>query len=485
MWVPKMVFSNQADRPFIVASLMTLSSTGEVVYRRRIKVDCAENFLGLKHFPFDHHTILIQMESYGFSADEVLLHPWVDDRVEMSADKPLRRKLEGITSGIWKIYSFDTISSVHKSRNYARDCFFEGRLYIRRKKMMPLTEIVFPLMLTVALTLSSTLYRLQALDVRTNIAVVGLFTTLMYLYVVKADLPPISFLTWTHYYMVLCLVIAGAVMGQVALCHWLDPSGEGADKQIEEAAMGGLGLSDRLRYEADRKEGKTPPSPRGHKYQRSRGKSQYGHGSSNPEGASAPVDGTQSPQAMERQHATIGRRASFVGADGIHEALLSEKKTCRLSAAFDAIDADHSGELDVEELMIAFQKLHIRTTRAGVEKIIADTKDHFLKLEGSDGKGSDSDSEDADELSLSRAQFVWAATHHTKLNTFSHSRSLTVCCFSLNESHVPAIDRWCSRILPCVFLAVLTIMLLVEVPNMRYTEPALIDLVVGDGGIVQ
>jgi hypothetical protein len=38
VWVPKMVFSNQADRPFIVASLMTLSSTGEVVYRRRIKV---------------------------------------------------------------------------------------------------------------------------------------------------------------------------------------------------------------------------------------------------------------------------------------------------------------------------------------------------------------------------------------------------------------------------------------------------------------
>ena len=38
LWVPKMVFSNQENKPETVASLMTVNDQGMVVYRRRMKV---------------------------------------------------------------------------------------------------------------------------------------------------------------------------------------------------------------------------------------------------------------------------------------------------------------------------------------------------------------------------------------------------------------------------------------------------------------
>ena len=43
VWVPKMTFSNQAEEPATVASLMTLDSDGQIIYRRRLKVRAEES----------------------------------------------------------------------------------------------------------------------------------------------------------------------------------------------------------------------------------------------------------------------------------------------------------------------------------------------------------------------------------------------------------------------------------------------------------
>ena len=202
------------------------------------QVSCTQNFRGLVHYPFDNHVVTLNLESYGFSAEDVLLHPWDGGSVvAMENGKAVRKKLNGVTSGTFDIWVFELISEVKKSLNYEKDCFLYGKMYISRKELMPFMEIVFPLMLTVFLALSSLFYRLESLDIRSNLAVVGLFTTMMYLYVVKSDLPPISFLTWTHYYMVVCLVFCGIVMGVITICHMLDPAGEAAQHQVAEVSF--------------------------------------------------------------------------------------------------------------------------------------------------------------------------------------------------------------------------------------------------------
>ena len=202
------------------------------------QVSCTQDFRGLGHYPFDNHVVTLNLESYGFSAADVLLHPWDGGSVvAMENGKAVRKKLSGVTSGTFDIWVFELISEVKKSLNYEKDCFLYGKMYISRKELMPFMEIVFPLMLTVFLSLSALFYRLNSLDIRSNLAVVGLFTTMMYLYVVKSDLPPISFLTWTHYYMIVCLVFCGIVMGVITICHMLDPAGEAAEHQVAEVSV--------------------------------------------------------------------------------------------------------------------------------------------------------------------------------------------------------------------------------------------------------
>jgi Ca2+-binding EF-hand superfamily protein len=226
----------------MVGHVMTVSSTGTVSYRRRLKVCLTQSFnAGLVHFPFDHHGLDVLLESYGYGADDVFLIPLLNKSSPHTHNherRPIRRDLRNTAlaseTGSWDIYSFDMYTEVRPSINFKRDNYYIGRMYIGRKFFMPFLEIVFPLILTVLLSFSALLFRLHNIDVRSNMVAVGVFSSLMYIYVVKEDLPPISFLTWTHYYLIVCLFFIGAATVEVIICHYLDPSGEAADQAADE-----------------------------------------------------------------------------------------------------------------------------------------------------------------------------------------------------------------------------------------------------------
>ena len=67
------------------------------------------------------------------------------------------------------------------------DSFLHGRLYVSRKIVQPVVEIIFPLLLTVGLSMMSMIYRLENLDVKTSLGSLGFLTTIMYLYVIKVS----------------------------------------------------------------------------------------------------------------------------------------------------------------------------------------------------------------------------------------------------------------------------------------------------------
>ena len=77
------------------------------------------------------------------------------------------------------------------------------------------------------------LFRLRWLDIRSNLSVIGFLTTIMYLYVIKEEMPPISFLTWTHYFTFLSLSFVSLVVFAVTCFHVFDPFGE---NDIQQAA---------------------------------------------------------------------------------------------------------------------------------------------------------------------------------------------------------------------------------------------------------
>eukprot|EP00947_MAST-08B_sp_MAST-8B-sp1_P004379 g4379.t1 len=205
MWLPSITFSNEIDLPIEVASRATLSSNGNVNYLRRFKLTAAEDFSGLVDY----------LESYANSAEDVQLMAWDGTNVESRENKMLVKSIPPEAKknqGVFDILGSVLELEIRRTLNSDKATIIICKLFVVRRFIMAIFEIVIPLFLTVSFTMVGLFYRLSVVDVRTNLCMIGFLTTVMYLFIIKQDLPPISYLTWTHYYMIVCLCFIGSKM---------------------------------------------------------------------------------------------------------------------------------------------------------------------------------------------------------------------------------------------------------------------------------
>ena len=545
VWVPKLVFTNQMEEPEVVGRDMKITEAGTVSYRRRVKVALTQSFKrGLVHYPFDHHGLDVLLESYGYGADEVFIIPLLNATSAIihdhnrSARHPMRRDLRNTPlaseSGSWDIYSFDMYAEVRPSINYERDNFYVGRMYIGRKFFMPFMEIVFPLVLTVLLSLGSLLFRLQNVDVRSNMVAIGVFTSLMYIYVIKADLPPISFLTWTHYYMIICLIFIGAATVEVIMCHYLDPSGEAAsqaeDEEMDRLAgntlhIGGGGHKAKDPFgdleknflefseEAKKAAAKATAGNGGCCGKKTRGDDDDdddddGDAATKDSGDPADDVDTDNTAAAMADFDDKAAKSAYDNLlrgthhDGARAHTVAGK---RMLATFDFIDIKNDGFIDADDLILAIETMNVTgltqggatngLSRGEAVAVIMKTKEHFSKISaevrrkefgagigedhGIKASGNEGEEKDAFHCALSYDEFVWAVEHEViGLQDLAKMRTEGVgkkCC-CMNETHVPAFDRVCQVILPLLFFIFIAVMICVEIPNITYKGPKSLDI---------
>ena len=354
-----------------------------------------------------------------------MLRPWDGEHVE-SGGKALRKELSTtIKSGTWNLWAFE-LKSILKDVDGTPSCFLYGYIYISRQMLMPLTEIVIPLYMTVALTIGALVFRLEELTVRVDLAVCGLFSTLVYLYVVKLMLPPISFFTWTHYYMVVCMIFVAVVVAEITLCHYLDPTGEGGKEQVEEHAMR--------------------------------------------------MDNNFTLDSGKASSYTL---AEGKGGGGVREPLLKashggrppRKSATASRAAFEKIDVDSSGNLSKQETRNVFSSMGVTLSDDELDKLFSSTKAQFNGTLGNLPGGS------KNPHCLSIDEFQWARKNlkSKKLRAALNKAVDAERQFlGLTAHKVPIIDRWCGRLIPILFSAVVLIMLMAQVPNMMYKGPPLV-----------
>ena len=549
------------DTPSVVGQVMTVSSAGTVSYRRRLKVCLTQSFnAGLSHFPFDHHGLDVLLESYGYGADDVFIIPLLNKTSPHTHNherRPIRRDLRNTAlaaeAGSWDIYSFDMYTEVRPSINFKRDNYYIGRMYIGRKFFMPFLEIVFPLILTVLLSFSALLFRLEYVDVRSNMVAVGVFTSLMYIYVVKEDLPPISFLTWTHYYLIVCLFFVGAATVEVIICHYLDPSGEAAaqaaDEEMDRLAGNTRRLGSRKRTpevdprgwfsnkilgifkkknkdedqnEEDKNEEDPAADPVVSSYTPMDGADKDGDGMMSLEEAIAAgytekefkdldvngdgqVSKNELANDVDKDHSAahlVDEHTEREAYDDILKGTHHLGATAhtitgkRMLVTFDFIDKDNSGDIDADELILAIEAMNaldvsrkktLNLTKSEAIAIIMKTKEHFAKINAEvlrtefGVRGGEHSEEKAGGRArgqtLNYDEFVWAVEHEVAgLQHLANMRNTGKKCCWMNETHVPAFDRFCQVLLPFLFFVVLAVLVCVEVPNITYQGPKDIDI---------
>jgi len=171
-----------------------VKSSGEVTYTAHY--DCRVwTEIDFSHYPFDSHKIVVDVSSYRYSADRVILN--------MTQFDPNRVNLEALSGPMWRVVSFNQKSVPNKRTMYLdNDSVVEIELYVKRRVLNPLVVMILPMCLLGILSTTPLFISVEKFSDRAAIGATGCFTIVMFFFVVNEYFPKMGYLTWLHYYTI-------------------------------------------------------------------------------------------------------------------------------------------------------------------------------------------------------------------------------------------------------------------------------------------
>eukprot|EP00943_MAST-04B_sp_MAST-4B-sp1_P004181 g4181.t1 len=215
VWTPGLFVSNEGKEPDWFSSDMVLNKDGSILYERRVLVTVEHTF-ELTDFPFDHHDVPININAFGYDANDVMLR----------ADHTRDSNVGKLRDSTWDLQGFTLEAKVEQTLLSPRDSIIVGTLHVKRKTTMILTTILMPLVLIVLFTFLAFFVWEKDFGSRITVTSIGFLTVMAFMFVVNDQLPRIAYLTWMHYYMSLCFLMTFIVNVHVSFVHFLNPVGE-------------------------------------------------------------------------------------------------------------------------------------------------------------------------------------------------------------------------------------------------------------------
>ena len=112
-------------------------------------------------------------------------------------------------------------SDVRKTEMSDKQSVVECNLVVKRKIQMIMTTIIAPLVLIVLFSFLAFFVRERDFGSRITITSIALLTVMTFMFVLNAEMPKISYLTWMHYYMALSFVFTFMVSVHVTMVEFL------------------------------------------------------------------------------------------------------------------------------------------------------------------------------------------------------------------------------------------------------------------------
>jgi len=187
-----------------------VSYLGEVTYTAHYDAKVWTE-IDFSHYPFDSHKIVVDVSSYRYSADRVILN--------MTNFDPNMVNLEALSGPMWRVVQFNQKSVPNKRTVYLdNDSVVEIELYVRRRVINPLVVMILPMGLLGILSTTPLFISIEKFSDRVTIASTGCFTILLFHNIVNEYFPKMGYLTWLHYYTIFTNVyIFGAFFAVMAL----------------------------------------------------------------------------------------------------------------------------------------------------------------------------------------------------------------------------------------------------------------------------
>ncbi|XP_061753036.1 glycine receptor, alpha 4b isoform X2 [Nerophis ophidion] len=215
IWKPDLFFANEKGANFHEVTtdnkLLRIFQNGNVLYsiRLTLTLSCP---MDLKNFPMDSQTCIMQLESFGYTMND-LIFEWLDvGAVQVADDLVLPQFVLKEEKGL---------GYCTKHYNTGKFTCIEVKFYLERQMGYYLIQMYIPSLLTVILSWVSFWINMDAAPARVGLGITTVLTMTTQSSGSRASLPKVSYVKAIDIWMAVCLLFVFAALLEYAAVNFV------------------------------------------------------------------------------------------------------------------------------------------------------------------------------------------------------------------------------------------------------------------------
>ncbi|CAO2643150.1 glycine receptor subunit alpha-1 isoform X1 [Chionomys nivalis] len=215
IWKPDLFFANEKGAHFHEITtdnkLLRISRNGNVLYSIRITLTLACP-MDLKNFPMDVQTCIMQLESFGYTMND-LIFEWQEQGAVQVAD--------GLTLPQFILKEEKDLRYCTKHYNTGKFTCIEARFHLERQMGYYLIQMYIPSLLIVILSWISFWINMDAAPARVGLGITTVLTMTTQSSGSRASLPKVSYVKAIDIWMAVCLLFVFSALLEYAAVNFV------------------------------------------------------------------------------------------------------------------------------------------------------------------------------------------------------------------------------------------------------------------------
>ncbi|XP_051276661.1 glycine receptor subunit alphaZ1 isoform X3 [Dicentrarchus labrax] len=215
IWKPDLFFANEKGANFHEVTtdnkLLRISKNGNVLYSIRITLILACP-MDLKNFPMDVQTCIMQLESFGYTMND-LIFEWDEKGAVQVAD--------GLTLPQFLLKEEKDLRHCTKHYNTGKFTCIEARFHLERQMGYYLIQMYIPSLLIVILSWVSFWINMDAAPARVGLGITTVLTMTTQSSGSRASLPKVSYVKAIDIWMAVCLLFVFSALLEYAAVNFI------------------------------------------------------------------------------------------------------------------------------------------------------------------------------------------------------------------------------------------------------------------------
>lgn len=235
IWTPDLFFPNEKSafihKVFMPNKMLRVYSGGKVSYTVRLSLTLSCP-MDLRNYPFDKQVCRIEMESFSYNEDNIILE-WVGsdppDLANMTLANMTQRRegavpveiSDNIEMNQFRVVEKRTLKTLNERRGAGNHSLLQAEFHLVRDIGYYLVQMYIPSMLIVMLSWISFWLNVNAVPGRISLGVLTVLTMTQQSSTVNATLPRVSYTKAIDIWMSMCLVFVFAALIEFAVANVL------------------------------------------------------------------------------------------------------------------------------------------------------------------------------------------------------------------------------------------------------------------------